>query len=73
MEKRTGGVWGGKYIFDKGDVVKIKKGHPFAGYRGTVEVAYGSGRFGICIAPSVFRDAPQSKITVGEEDLILCQ
>lgn len=65
------GVWGGAYSFDKGDVVKVKKGHPFSGYRGTVEVAFGAGRFGVRIAPSMWRDAPRSEITVHEDALQL--
>ncbi len=64
------GPWRGNYSREKGDVVKVKKGHPFQNYRGTVEIAYGGDVFGVCIAPSLFRDAPSRTISIHTSNLI---
>ncbi len=67
--KKTG-PWNGDYSREKGDVVKVKKGHPFQNYRGTVEISYGGDVFGVCIAPSLFRDAPSRTISIHTDNLI---
>jgi len=45
-------AWSGSYPFEKGDVVKIKKGHPWAGRVGIVEKAYSSNQFGVMLTPT---------------------
>ena len=47
-----GKAWQGKYRFEKGDVVRILKPHPYAGRKGTVEIAFGSNQFGVTLTPT---------------------
>ena len=45
-------AWDGKYRFEKGDVVKVKRGHPWARRKGVVDSAMGSNQFGVQLTPT---------------------
>lgn len=39
--------WRGEYAFEKGDVVRVRKGHPLRGSVGIVETVYSREQFGV--------------------------
>ncbi len=44
--------WGGKYAFERGEEVEVKRGRPFAGRKGNVDSAMGSEQFGVILSRS---------------------
>ena len=45
-------AWSGNYKFEKGDVVRVRKGHPWAWRVGIVEIAYSNEQFGVTLMPT---------------------
>ena len=70
--KATKKCWRGEYAFEKGDVVRVRKGHPLKGRVGIVETALASEQFGVLlIRPATLRNFRE--VTFWAKDLELAR
>ncbi len=44
-----GACWGNQYAFERGEVVKVKTGHPFAGKLGVIDSHMGDNQFEVIL------------------------